>query len=260
MAEPVVGHRRHTRHVVISGASSGIGLATAQRFAESGDCVTNIDLRPPPAAHPDVSWLSGDVAQWASVGRLLDRAESLHGPVDVVIANAGISIRHALPDCTEAQVRQVFDVNVFGVMALWQEAAMRMLGKTGGVLLATASTNGLAGYPYYADYNASKAAVLSLCKTFALEFAPAIRTATVSPGLRHDTDAGGGVHGGDDRRPQSTDTIAAPHHALGGGRGFLLPRLATSVLPDRPDARPRRGRTRWRHCFGARHRGPSQHR
>lgn len=173
---------RPARHVVISGASSGIGLATADRFTRSGDRVTNIDLQEPPASGPAVEWLRGDVADWAGVGRLLDRAVAIHGPIDVVVANAGVSFRRGVFDCTEAEVRRVLDVNLLGVFALWREAAVRMVCNAGGILLATASTNGIAGYPYYADYNATKAGVLSLCKTFALELAPLVRTATVSPG------------------------------------------------------------------------------
>jgi NAD(P)-dependent dehydrogenase (short-subunit alcohol dehydrogenase family) len=167
---------------VISGGSSGIGLATAERFVRAGDRVTNIDLQQPVDRYSGVVWLQADVADWSGVASLLDKAESVHGPVDVVVANAGVSLRRSLLDCTEAEVRRVFDVNVLGVMVMWREAASRMLSQTGGILLATASTNALVGYPYYADYNASKAAVVSLCKTFALELAPTIRTATVSPG------------------------------------------------------------------------------
>jgi 3-oxoacyl-[acyl-carrier protein] reductase len=170
------------RHVVISGASSGIGLATSERFARSGDRVTNIDLQEPPAPQGGVHWLRGDVSDWPGLARLLDQAVEIHGPIDVVVANAGVSMRRGVLDCTEAEVRRVLDVNLLGVFALWRDAAARMLRLGGGVLLATASTNGIAGYPYYADYNASKAGVLSLCKTFALELAPFVRTAAVSPG------------------------------------------------------------------------------
>ncbi|HET9731067.1 MAG TPA: SDR family oxidoreductase [Acidimicrobiales bacterium] len=170
------------RHVVISGASSGIGLATAERFVRSGDRVTNIDLQEPTASAFPAYWLQGDVTDWAGMGPLLDRAEAVHGPIDVVVANAGVSVRRGVLECTEAEVRRVIDTNLLGVFALWRAAAGMMVRNGGGVLLATASTNGIAGYPYYADYNASKAGVLSLCRTFALELAPLVRAATVSPG------------------------------------------------------------------------------
>lgn len=170
------------RHVVVSGASSGIGLATATRFLQAGDHVTNLDRTAPVVDQEVGTWISCDVTDWDGLKAALDEAEDRYGPLDVVIANAGISVRHPITEMMEADVRRVIEVNLLGVLGLWQAAAVRMIPRGGGVLLGTASTNGIAGYPYYADYNASKAAVLSLCRSFALEFAPVLRVATVSPG------------------------------------------------------------------------------
>ncbi len=168
--------------MVVSGASSGIGQATARRFAAAGDRVVNLDRQPPAQPDAGVRWIACDVTDWAAIENALTQAEVFHGPPEVVIANAGISIRHAIADMREQDARRVIDLNLFGVLGLWKLAAARMLPQGRGVLLATASTNGSAGYPYYADYNASKAAVLALCRSFALEFAPVLRTACVSPG------------------------------------------------------------------------------
>jgi Dehydrogenases with different specificities (related to short-chain alcohol dehydrogenases) len=170
------------RTVVISGASSGIGLATARRFAEAGDQVVNMDLRPPADADRVGEWVRADVTDWASTTAAVDAIAAEHGGVDVAIANAGISLRRTFLDMTEKDVRSLLDINVMGVIALWQAAGRHMVAARSGVLLATASTNGTAGYPYYADYNASKAAVLALCRTVALELSPFVRTACVSPG------------------------------------------------------------------------------
>jgi len=74
----------------------------------------------------------------------------------------------------------VLDVNLTGVFNCAQQAARRMTD--GGVILMTASTNGLAGHPLYADYNASKAGVILLARTLARELAPAIRVNAVCPG------------------------------------------------------------------------------
>ncbi|NEE49565.1 SDR family oxidoreductase, partial [Streptomyces sp. SID8455] len=110
------------------------------------------------------------------------RVHAERGRIDVVIANAGISVRHSILDLTEADVRRTLDVNLMGVLALWRHAVPHMLREGRGVLLATASVNGSRGYPLYADYNASKAGVASLCQTFAVELSPLIRTACVAPG------------------------------------------------------------------------------
>ncbi|MBW1595846.1 SDR family NAD(P)-dependent oxidoreductase [Streptomyces sp. JJ38] len=170
------------RTVVISGASSGIGLATARRFAEAGDHVVNLDLSEPAPGDAVGQWLHTDVTDWAGVRQTVDGVVAEHGSVDVVIANAGISLRRPFVEMTEKDIRQLMDINVMGVMALWQAAARHMIEARSGVLLATASTNASAGYPYYADYNASKAAVLALTRSLALELAPHVRTACVSPG------------------------------------------------------------------------------
>lgn len=171
------------RTVIISGASSGIGLATAQRFAEAGDRVVNLDVAPPErAAAQAAQWKKVDVADWAAVRSAVAATADEHGGPDIVVANAGISVRHGVLELTEADVRRVVDVNLLGVLGLWRCAAERMMANGGGVLLATASVNGTRGYPFYADYNATKAGIVALCQTFALELSPVVRAACVSPG------------------------------------------------------------------------------
>ena len=171
------------RTVVVSGASSGIGAATARRFADGGDHVVNLDIQAPLAGcHPAVGWTEVDVADWPAVRAALAAAQAEHGRLDVVVANAGISTRHPVLEITEEQARRVVEVNLLGVLGLWRYAAEHMVRQGAGVLLATASVNGLRGYPFYADYNATKAGVASLCRTFALELAPLVRVACVTPG------------------------------------------------------------------------------
>jgi 3-oxoacyl-[acyl-carrier protein] reductase len=174
------------RTVIVSGASSGIGQATAARFAAAGDHVVNFDLRPPageiPQAARGIPFVQVDVADWAALGAAVRRVHAETGRIDVAVANAGISVRHGVLEITEAEARRVIEVNLLGVLALWRHAAEFMVPRGSGVLLATASVNGLRGYPNYADYNATKAGVASLCRSFALELCPAIRTACVTPG------------------------------------------------------------------------------
>ncbi|MFD8689679.1 SDR family NAD(P)-dependent oxidoreductase [Streptomyces sp. NPDC059651] len=174
--------RSKVRTVVISGASSGIGAATAERFAAAGDDVYNLDVRPPQKAKGPVTWIRTDVADWSAVEAAIAHVHGTRGRLDVVIANAGISIRHRALDITEEDADHVVRVNLLGVLALWRAAARRMAAESGGVLLATGSINGSRGFPHYADYNATKAGVAALCRTFALELSPAIRVNCVSPG------------------------------------------------------------------------------
>jgi meso-butanediol dehydrogenase/(S,S)-butanediol dehydrogenase/diacetyl reductase len=100
----------------------------------------------------------------------------------VLVANAGISMRTPFLELSEEQWRRVLDVNLTGVFLCAQQAARRMVAAGGGTILMTASTNGLSGHPFYADYNASKAGVILLAKTMALELAPTVRVNAICPG------------------------------------------------------------------------------
>jgi len=176
------------RTIIVSGASSGIGKATAERFAGGGDRVVNFDVAKPEDTGQagdgpgSISWLEVDVADWQAVREAVESVYAQENRLDVVIANAGISTRGGVLELTEADVRRTVDVNLLGVLALWRHAAPLMLEQGHGVLLATASVNGSRGYPLYAGYNASKAGVASLCQTFAMELSPLVRTGCVTPG------------------------------------------------------------------------------
>jgi meso-butanediol dehydrogenase / (S,S)-butanediol dehydrogenase / diacetyl reductase len=165
------------KRVVVSGGTSGIGEATVHRFREEGAQVAAI-------ADRDVEdpGLLCDVADASSVAAAFARVDELLGGVDVLVANAGISVRKPFLEIEEADWRRVLDVNLTGVFFCAQQAARRMVPGAGGVILMTASTNGLTGHPFYADYNASKAGVILLARTMALELAPTVRVNAVCPG------------------------------------------------------------------------------
>jgi NAD(P)-dependent dehydrogenase (short-subunit alcohol dehydrogenase family) len=174
--------------VVITGGASGIGLATAERFAREGARVVIFDvnaeaLEHVAEAHPDFAGaLKVDVSSPEEVQRGFEEAEKLAGSVDVLVANAGISVRSPFVDISWEQWRRVMGINLDGIFLCAREAARRMIPRKEGVILMTASTNGTEGHPFYADYNASKAGVILLCKTMALELAPRIRVNAVCPG------------------------------------------------------------------------------
>jgi meso-butanediol dehydrogenase/(S,S)-butanediol dehydrogenase/diacetyl reductase len=177
------------KRVLITGGAGGIGTATAARFLEEGSRVVVLDrdaaaLR---RVEDELSSLSGtinsDVSDPDDVARAFEELDDMVESLDVVINNAGISIRHRFMDISPQEWRQVMEVNLNGVFFVAQQAAQRMLEGEGGVILNMGSTNGLMGYPYYADYNASKAGVIELTRSMALELAPKVRVNAVCPGF-----------------------------------------------------------------------------
>ncbi len=176
------------KRVLITGGASGIGAATVARFIGEGARVVVLDRdeegcrRIKRKEKELCGTIGADVSDPVAVAEAFDEMDHLLGGIDVLINNAGISIRHSFLEITPEEWQQVMDVNLNGVFYVAREAARRMLDAGGGVILNTGSTNAIMGYPYYADYNASKAGVLELTRSMALELAPTVRVNAVCPG------------------------------------------------------------------------------
>jgi meso-butanediol dehydrogenase/(S,S)-butanediol dehydrogenase/diacetyl reductase len=177
------------KSVLITGGAGGIGTATAARFLEEGSRVVVLDrdavaLRRLERELPSLrGTINSDVSDADDVARAFGELDDLVESLDVLINNAGISIRHRFMDISAQEWREVMEVNLNGVFFVAQQAARRMLEGEGGVILNMGSTNGLMGYPYYAGYNASKAGVIELTRSMALELAPKVRVNAVCPGF-----------------------------------------------------------------------------
>ncbi|HHY95648.1 MAG TPA: SDR family oxidoreductase [Firmicutes bacterium] len=176
------------RRVVVTGGASGIGLATARRFAAEGARVMIVDwnqlalqevLRDTPRI---VNGVRADVSRPRDVEMAFAQADVVLGGIDVLVANAGISVRRPFLEIEYEQWSTVLGINLGGMFLCAREAIRRMQAQRSGVILFTASTNGMFGHPFYADYNAAKAGVILLMKTIALEFAPWLRCNAVCPG------------------------------------------------------------------------------
>jgi len=176
------------KRVLITGGASGIGAATAGRFLEEGSrvCVLDRDAAACERIKHDLPALGeaiiADVTDLMQVEAAFAEAIRLMDGVDVLVNNAGISIRHKFLDITPEEWERVIAVNLTGVFYVAQTAARHMWENGSGVILQTASTNGVVGQPYYADYNATKAGVIELTRTMALELAPKVRVCAVAPG------------------------------------------------------------------------------
>jgi meso-butanediol dehydrogenase/(S,S)-butanediol dehydrogenase/diacetyl reductase len=176
------------KRVIVTGGSTGIGAAVAERFLAEGSKVSVWCRSPDNAASiaarlPKLSSVVlVDVADGEAVDAAFARSLDSLGALDVLICNAGVSIRHDFVDIPRAEFERILRVNLFGAFYASQLAARRMLADQGGTILFTASTRGVVGYRHYADYNASKGALIAMMRTMALELAPKVRVNAVNPG------------------------------------------------------------------------------
>ena len=177
---------------VITGAGSGIGRASALAFAEEGARVLVADLNAASAAETveqvraagaEAEPSTVDVTNAGQVEAMVQRAVDRFGRIDVLFNNAGLPQAFTpFEDSTDALYDRIMDVNVRGVFYGCRAAIPRMKAQGGGVILNTASTAGIRPRPGLAVYNASKAAVICLTKTLAVELAPhRIRVVSICP-------------------------------------------------------------------------------
>lgn len=174
--------------VAITGAAGAIGRATARRFVEEGARVVALDIDAAALAAlceelPGiVASIRVDVSDAESVEDVFGGIARDHGPLDVLINNAGVNARHDFTEIPVADWRRVMSVNVDGAFLVAQAAARQMRAAGRGVVLHTASTNGVVGYREHAIYSSGKAAVLEMSRCMALDLAPEIRVNAVCPG------------------------------------------------------------------------------
>jgi NAD(P)-dependent dehydrogenase (short-subunit alcohol dehydrogenase family) len=183
------------RGVIVTGGGRGIGQATARAFAAEGADVlvlgrTVADLEDTVAqiiADGGQAWLLPcDVTNEAQVEETVTRAASRWDRIDVLINNAGIDDDTPFLEVDRARWRAVVDTNLTGVFLMSQAVGREMAKTGGGVILHTASIDASGGDGPYAAYNSSKAGLLGLSRTMALELAAhGIRSNCVSPGFTH---------------------------------------------------------------------------
>ena len=183
------------RGVVVTGGGRGIGQATARAFAAEGADVlvlgrTEADLEETVAqitADGGQAWLLPcDVTNEAQVEETVTRAAGRWDRIDVLVNNAGIDDDTPFLEIDRSRWRDVIDTNLTGVFLMSQAVAREMAKAGRGVILHTASIDASGGDGPYAAYNASKAGLLGLSRTMALELAGhGIRSNCVSPGFTH---------------------------------------------------------------------------
>jgi len=167
---------------VITGAGSGIGLATADAMLREGARVAALDLQPPPA-RPDLLPLACDVTEQSSVDAAIGAAVAHFGGIDVLVNNAGIGAQGTVEDNDLDEWRRVFDVNVLGIVRVTRAALPHLRRSRHAAIVNTASIVSWSGLPRRACYGASKGAVYALTLAMASDHAAdRIRVNCVCPG------------------------------------------------------------------------------
>lgn len=179
--------RLENKVAVITGATSGIGLATAQRFAAEGAYVYITGRRQAEldaavaSIGANATGVQADSTKAADLDALYAKVEQGHGRIDVLFANAGGGGMLALGEISEEQIDDTFGRNVKGVILTVQKA-LPLLSRGASVIL-TGSTAGVQGTPAFSVYSASKAAVRNLARSWILDLKDrGVRVNTISPG------------------------------------------------------------------------------
>jgi 3-oxoacyl-[acyl-carrier protein] reductase len=184
--------RLEGKTAIITGAGRGIGQAIAKKFLLEGARVLLCDIVPDRleqtvlelAALGEVHGLVGDVSRADFCDAVVQKALNAFGEINILINNAGIAVFAPFLELSEEAWDQTLNVNLKSMFLLSQRVAREMVARGGGAIVNMASTNGLLGERDLVAYNASKAGVILLTKTLAIELAEHhIRVNCVAPGL-----------------------------------------------------------------------------
>jgi len=196
----MTAQRLKGRRIVITGAGSGIGRATAQMFAAEGASLVLLDLNAERVAETarrvGATAFATDIADEASVQQAVERGAEAMGGIDGIVNAAGIQIRGSVLEVDAAEWRRVLDINLTGSYIVARSCLPWLMKSPGTATMVNIASGQalLPNAPNRTAYAASKGGVLNLTRALAAELAPAVRANCVCPGLV-DTPMAEGVHG-----------------------------------------------------------------
>jgi len=189
----VVANRFAGKIALITGANDqGIGGAIAERLCEEGASVALLCHREPRKLLNRLqrrewphTWMYGSVTQQIDVDQMVQRCFDRFGRLDIVVNNAGVELTRPLEDIADDEWQNVLDVNLTGAMRV-SRAALPRLMQPGGVIVNIASSLGVSGCTGFTAYSATKASMIGMTQSLAVEIAPkGLRAVCVAPGLVH---------------------------------------------------------------------------
>lgn len=223
--------------VLITGASSGIGQATANLFAERGWRVAATMRDPSNGAaltkHQNVTVLPLDVTDSASVEKAVAATFDQFGRIDVVVNNAGYGLFGPFETATDQQIRRQFATNVEGIFAVTRAVLPIMRRQGSGTIINVASLGGLIALPLFSLYNATKFAVIGFTESLSYELAPfGIRVKSIAPGGVATDFAGRSMARTFEQGENAySDTLATVIAAMGERRGnYSTPELIAETI------------------------------
>lgn len=212
---------------IVTGASSGIGRATAARLSDNDVTVVGMDLSESPTdegpSFDDVvdegELVIGDVSALTDVEQVVERAAE-YGDVSIVVNNAGIGSNGKITEIDIETWRRTFEVHVEGTYQVCRRILPQMADRGSGSVINISSIAGIGGYPATADYGAAKGAIANLTRELAVDYSPdGVRINAVAPGFIK-TSMNEAIW----REDLSTDDEARVDHEMVTDR-TLLPRL-----------------------------------
>jgi 2-keto-3-deoxy-L-fuconate dehydrogenase len=156
---------------IISGGSSGIGLATVQRFSQEGYFTYILDIQAPQAPIDNMQFVSCDITQVDQISHAVDTIAKEYSKVDVLVCGAGIHFSATVIDTSESDYQRVLDINFKGAFFLTQHVLPLLLKSDKSAIVFMGSDQNIIAKPHSAIYGASKAALGSLAKSVALDYA-----------------------------------------------------------------------------------------
>ena len=175
---------------LVTGGGSGIGLAIAEKFVESGilTVIVGRDVKKLEAAKDKLGdnciYISADLTELSSIPALVEKIKKEHGDIDILVNNAGINMKKEFLEVTDEDFIRIINTNVSAVFSLSREVVKGMAAKGSGSIINISSMASQYGIPKVIAYTASKSAVEGMTRAMAVELSPkGIRVNCIAPGF-----------------------------------------------------------------------------